>query len=183
MVELSGRLDLLKRSLPLEGEDNDELLLMLLSVAETYITQHTDIPIPIKQCEDVFDGPWRQAWLSAYPVVDVISIKTDGVDSAALYRVRKAVGSIECDSSIPSGTTVVQYTAGIPISEQLCPLDMACVLIAASLYKSGEHGGKQVTSERLGDYQVQYAATNGQGLNVLSPAAFALLKPYVRPTV
>lgn len=179
----AAQLDLLKKTLPTTDDSNDNLLLTLLAVARDYITQHTDIPIPATECVDVLDGEWRQAWLKAYPVQSVTSIKTNDVDTSQYYRVREAVGSIERHCGAPAGETVVTYTAGLPAGDVPVAIDMACALLAAALYKSGEHGGKQVTQERLGDYQVQYAAVSGYGLAVLSPAAGALLRPYVRPKV
>ena len=88
---------------------------------------------------------------------------------------RSAEGMVYAD------TTTVTYQAGYPPDAIPMPIAQACVLIAAALHKAEEHGGKLLTGERLGDYQVQFAAGTDYGALALSPAAFTLLGPYVRP--
>lgn len=178
-----SKLDLLKGSLSLEGDREDAALNAMLSVAQDYITQYTGIPVPVKDCEDTIVGPWRQAWLSAYPVHSVSSVEIDGEDIAGYYHVRTGIGSIEWVGHVPAKTTIVRYSAGMTPGEIPDAMGMACVLLAAALYKAGGHGGRLVTGERLGDYQVSFAAPSGGSMAALCPAAAALLAPYVRATV
>ena len=179
-----SNLDLLKQSLSLDGDGEDAALSAMLSVAQDYIAQYTGIPVPAKDCEDTILGPWRQAWLHAYPVRNVESIVMDGEDVAEHCRVRTESGSMEWLGHAHAKSTIIRYNAGMMPGETPDALGLACVLLAAALYKAGAHGGRVVTGERLGDYQVSFAAQSGSGsMTALCPTAAALLAPYVRATV
>lgn len=80
----------------------------------------------------------------------------------------------------PAGILEVRYAGGYREDAMPEPIKIACALTITALRTAQESGGRQVTSEKLDGYAVSYAQqAAGQGLANLSPAAAALLAPYI----
>jgi hypothetical protein len=128
----------------------------------------------------VCSGGGSALTLKAYPVETLTEITFDGVgvtggyldkDAGLLYREGGRIWP-----PMPGGY-LVKYTGGLePVP---APIKQAIALLVAALNNTVENKGQQVASERLSDYQVSYSRpADAAGLEVLSVAAAALLRPY-----
>lgn len=113
--------------------------------------------------------------LRAYPVVQVESV--EGTDAA--YQLDGQRGILRFPRP-QTGTVTVTYTGGYAPGEIPQALQWACAALAQTLSASAQTGGKQVASERLGDYSATFseAQTVGTGLGSVSRIAEALVQPF-----
>ena len=124
-------------------------------------------------------------YLKAYPVQSVASITLDG-ETFADWDLDKDVGIIVRKSGWPPSWTgyMVSYVGGYDPDAIPSPIRQACALLTLGLHDSIAHTGHQVGSEMIGDYRITYAvdSTHSKGMELLSPAAASLLRPYRRIT-
>lgn len=133
-----------------------------------------------KEYTQVCSGGGESLTLKAYPVEAVTEVTLDGsnvpggvldTDKGLLYR----TGGRQWPP-MPGGYRVT-YTGGL--SEVPAPIKQAIALLVSALNNTVENKGQQVASERLSEYQVSYTRpADASGLEALSVAAAALLRPY-----
>ncbi|MFJ4863402.1 hypothetical protein [Streptomyces sp. NPDC088748] len=162
---LAGIEDLSKRGLSVEPEET-AITEVYLDVASTAVREAAGTPISTTTSTVTLEGetgPWLR--LPGPPVSSVATVKIDGV-TVTDWRLRsgmlwRAAGWTSCDG--PSEVEAT-YTHGLP-TVPADIIDLVCRMAAAALvsYRAQEDGsglaaGKSVTSERLGDWAVTYAA-------------------------
>ncbi|MFG2993956.1 hypothetical protein ACGFZK_32475 [Streptomyces sp. NPDC048257] len=165
LTPLAGIEDLSKRGLAVEPEET-AITEVYLDVASTAVREAAGTPISTTTSTVTLEGEAGQ-WLRlpGAPVSSVATVKIDGV-TATDWRLRsgmlwRAAGWTGFDG--PSEVEAT-YTHGLP-AVPADIIDLVCRMAAAALvsYRAQEDGsglaaGKTVTSERLGDWAVTYAA-------------------------
>ena len=133
-----------------------------------------------KQYTQVCSGGGGSLALKAYPVESVAAVTMDGVAVAdTVLDANKGLLYRSGGRQWPPmpGGYLVTYTGGL--SETPAPIKQAAALLVAALDDAMQNRGQNVAAERLGDYSVTYAkAADSVGLEALSAAAAALLRPY-----
>lgn len=165
LTPLAGIEDLSARGLALEVAETP-IVEVYLDVASTAVRTAAETPISETTSTVTVEGEAGQ-WLRlpGLPVTAVTSVKLDGT-TVTDWRLRsgmlwRAAGWTGYDG--PSEVEIT-YTHGLPVVPADI-VDLVCRMAAAALnaYRSEADGaglaaGREVTSERLGDWAVTYAA-------------------------
>ncbi|MEV7584394.1 hypothetical protein [Streptomyces erythrochromogenes] len=174
---LAGIEDLSKRGLAIEPEET-AIVEVYLDVASTAVREAAGTPISAATSTITVEGeagPWLR--LPGLPVASVATVKVDGT-AVTDWRLRsgmlwRAVGWTGSDGPAEVEVTYSHGLAVVPADI----IDLVCRMAAAALvsYRAQEDGsglaaGKIITSERLGDWAVTYAADGRLTEMELSPA-------------
>lgn len=119
----------------------------------------------------------RTALVRAYPVKEIKSAGVDGADvDVSAIKVDAARGIL----TLPHAGEMVHAVYSGGYKTLPAPIVCACAMLIASLSQAGENAGQQITYQALDGYQVTYASKSaaGDALEMLSPVAAIMLKPY-----
>ncbi|MEU6295012.1 hypothetical protein [Streptomyces erythrochromogenes] len=165
LLPLAGIEDLSQRGLAVEPEETG-ITEVYLGVASTAVREAAGAPISSTTSTLTVEGESGQ-WLRlpGLPVTAVATAKIDGV-TVTDWRLRsgmlwRSAGWTNCDGPAEVEVTYTHGLAAVPADI----IDLVCRMAAAALvsYRAQEDGsglaaGKTITSERLGDWAVTYAA-------------------------
>jgi len=166
--------------LNLGADDMGGRLPGLTDAASAMVEGHLNRWLPKQQYTQVCSGGREIMPLKGYPVETVSAVTLEDAPVTG-WLLDGAVGLLlrpgyQPWPAVPGGYRVT-YTGGLDPVPQ--PVKYACAILVAVLADAANNKGQQITSERLSDYQVTYARSDGAvGLEALSAAAAALLAPY-----
>ena len=162
--------------LGLAAGTDGELLTTMIARASAAICSYCGCEFAAADYDEYYDGDGTDSVvLQQRPVIEMTTLSEDGSDIAAEdYVVYAQTGIVRLKSGSfgrGAGTIRAQYWAGY----ETIPGDVeqAAIEWTAALYQSRETGGRTATTERVGDYAVTHATTEGAPANVR-----AALEPY-----
>lgn len=167
------------------ADDLDGRLPALIDTASELIEEYLNRRLVKEERTQHCPGGGQIIYLSAFPVESVAEVTRNGelcvdwyLDPEYGILVRKAGWP-----QVWPGYQVV-YTGGYEPAAIPMPIKQACAMLVLGLNGSLTHSGQKVASEAIGDYRVTYAAepARGKGIEMLSPVAASLLRPYRRIT-
>ncbi|WKV74728.1 hypothetical protein AW27_026345 [Streptomyces sp. PCS3-D2] len=177
LTPLAGIEDLSQRGLAIDPEET-ALTEVYLGVASAAVREAAGTPISLTTSTVTVEGePGQWLRLPGLPVTAVATVSIDGV-TVTDWRLRsgmlwRSAGWTGCDGPAEVEVTYTHGLAAVPADI----IDLVCRMAAAALvsYRAQEDGsglaaGKVITSERLGDWAVTYAADGRLSEMELSPA-------------
>jgi hypothetical protein len=171
-------LSTVQQYLGLSSTTDDELLTELVARASDGVRSYCGRDFALADCHEYHDGDGGDTvLLEQRPVAEVFALSQDGAGIAAEeFAVYPEAGIVRLKWGVfgrGARNVYVGYRAGY----ESIPGDVeqAAIEWTAGLYRARGAGGRQVTSERVGDYAVTYDGGEGEG----APANVrAALDPY-----
>ena len=163
------------------GEDvSDEQIGQYKAAAMDYIERYTGRKL--ERMERTERHPARcSVLLDAWPVGSVARVETGVGDvPESEYELDAERGILNLARAESGGFVSVTYTGGYTANDMPGAILAACAMIVSGLISAGANGGQQITYQALDGYQVTYSSkyTNGESLEMLSPSAAILLRPF-----
>lgn len=163
------------------GEDaDDEKIGRYRDTAMDYIERYTGRKLERMERTERYPAR-RCVLLNAWPVESVAQVETGaGVIPEDEYELDAEKGILTMARAEDGGFVSVTYTGGYTESTLPGAILAACAMIVSGLISAGANGGQQITYQALDGYQVTYSSkyTNGESLEMLSPSAAILLRPF-----
>jgi hypothetical protein len=160
----------------LSGIDDDTLE-SVGAMALEYAEQYTGRKLEYGEYTENIAMSCKMVLVRAWPVDEIKSVTVDGntvnVDKLCIDA---ALGIITLP--ISGDMCRIEYTGGFKELPQ--PVACACGMLAAAIVQAAENAGQQITYQILDGYAVTYASksASGDALEMLSPVAAIMLKPY-----
>jgi hypothetical protein len=186
MSQALTSLSAVKAYLGVAGTDDDALLTELIARASDGIVAHCGREFAAADYEEYHDGDGSDSvLLNQRPVIEVLALSDDGVEVAADDHVTyPELGVVRLKSGVfgrGARSVYVSYRAGY----ETIPGDVeqAAIQWTAELYQGrGAADGREIKSERVGDYAVTYDGAENPGVPAevraaLEPYRIALARP------
>lgn len=156
---------------------SNETLEALCNMALEYAEAYTGRKLRKSHYEESYYVNGTTVLLSGYPVERIEQVCVDGKE-IDLERIQVEAENGILTLPVRAGMCDVTYDGGYDVLPG--PVICACGMLAMSIAQASANGGQQVTFQALDGYQVTYASksASGETLEMLSPVAAVMLKPY-----